>query len=138
MGAWTSLSISYCRGLFLLAGHYNRDLSPCFPSQLLAFRACFKAEFAKGQSIQDLVKMHSSLAASFSDVCTAFSLYLTIPVTVATAERYFSKLKLIKTYLRSAMAQEQLLSIENERARKLDFTSIVNEVAEQKARRVNF
>ena len=36
------------------------------------------------------------------------------------------------------MAQEQLLSIENEQARKFDFTSIVNEVTEQKARRVNF
>ena len=91
-----------------LADHYNRDLSPCFPSQLIAFRACFKAEFAKGPSIKDMAKIlivdHSSLAPSFSDVCTAFFLYLTIPVTVATAERSFSKLKLIKTYLRSAMA----------------------------------
>ena len=72
-----------------------------------------------------LIVDHSSLAASFSDVCTACFLYLTIPVSVATAERSFSKLKLIKTYLRSAMAQERLsglaiLSIENERVRKLD------------------
>ena len=51
-----------------------------------------------------LIVDHSSLAPSFSDVCTAFFLYLTIPVTVATAERSFSELKLIKTYLRSAMA----------------------------------
>ena len=29
----------------LLADHYNRDISPCFPSQLHAFRACFKIEF---------------------------------------------------------------------------------------------
>ena len=49
--------------------------------------------------------------------------------------------KLIKTNLRSAMGQERLsglaiLSIENDRARKLDFTTIVNEFAEQKTRKV--
>ena len=28
-----------------LADHYNRDVSPCSPSQLHTFRACFKTEF---------------------------------------------------------------------------------------------
>ena len=50
-------------------------------------------------------KEKEDLDAHNSNVCTAFFLYLTIPVTVATAERLFSKLKLIKTSLRSAMAQ---------------------------------
>ena len=69
-----------------------------------------------------MVKMllidHSSLAATFNDVCTAFFLYLTIPVTVVTKDQSFSKLKL-KTNLRGAMGQERLsgltvLSIEND------------------------
>ena len=70
-------------------------------------------------------------------------LFLTIHVTVATAERSFSKLKLIKNYLRSTMGQERLvglaiLSIESERARKTDILKIVDDFAERKARRVPF
>ena len=45
-------------------------------------------------------------------------MHMTVPVTVATAERPFSKLKLIKNFLQSSMSQERLsglaqLSIEN-------------------------
>ncbi|KAJ4938896.1 hypothetical protein JOQ06_028362 [Pogonophryne albipinna] len=130
-----------------LADPYSRDLSPSFPVQLLAFRACFKTEIAKEPSVKDMTKMlivdHSSMTATFSEVCTALLLYLTIPVTVATAERSFSKLKLIKTYLRSSMGQERLrglatLSIENSRARKLDLSSVVDDFAERKAGKINF
>ena len=34
-----------------LADHSNRDLSPCFLSQLHAFRACFKTEFVMQQHL---------------------------------------------------------------------------------------
>ena len=36
---------------------------------------------------------------------------MTIPATVASAERFFSKLKLVKNYLRSAMSQAQLVDL---------------------------
>jgi len=56
---------------------------------------------------------------------------LTIPVTSASAERSFSKLKLIKIYLRNTMTQNRLsglamLSIENEIASELNFDSIID------------
>ena len=41
---------------------------------------------------------------SFSSVYIAFRIMLTIPVRVASAERSFSKLKLIKSYLRSTIS----------------------------------
>ena len=67
-------------------------------------------------------------------------MYMTVPVTVAGAERFFSKLKLIKNFLRNFMSQMRpsglaLLSIENERAKNSDFRKIIQQFASAKARR---
>ena len=70
------------------------------------------------------------------------TIYITVPVTVAI-ERSFSKLKLIKNFLRSSMSPERLsslalLSIENEQAKNLDFRKVIQQFASAKARRQNF
>ena len=59
---------------------------------------------------------------------------MTVPVTVGTAERFFSKLKLIKKFLRSSMSQERLsdlalLLIENEQAKNFDFRKVIQQFA---------
>ena len=64
-------------------------------------------------------------------VCTAYMMYMTVPVSVATAERSFSKLKLMKNFLRSSMSQERLsdlalLSIKKKRAKNLEFRKIIH------------
>ena len=43
---------------------------------------------------------------SFPNAYIAYKILLTIPVTVTSAKRRFSKLKLIKSYLRSTMSQD--------------------------------
>ena len=68
---------------------------------------------------------------------------LTIPVTVASAERSFSKLKLIKSYIRSAMSQERLsglviLSIEKEMLKKLKYKKLISNFTSQKGRKIDF
>ena len=62
---------------------------------------------------------------------------------MATAERSFSKLKLIKTYLRNIMQDDRLsglavLSIEHAEARKLDVSKIIDDFASRKVRRRKF
>ena len=77
----------------------------------------------------------------FPNAWNAYRVLLTIPVTVASTERRFSKLKLIKNYLRSTMSQERLnglaiLSIEKEMIDKHENESIINNFAAKKARRM--
>ncbi|KAL9661282.1 hypothetical protein QQ045_026106 [Rhodiola kirilowii] len=75
--------------------------------------------------------------------CLAYRIMLTVPVSVASAERSFSKLKILKSYLRSTMSQERLnalalISIEHEFLEKLDYDSLIDDFASKSARRSMF
>ena len=127
-----------------LAKIYSADLSSNFPCELLSFHKILRGEISKLDMVKDFAELliikHSSIMASIPDVSTVFKIFLTLPVTVASAERSFSKLKLIKNYLRSTMAQDRLsglsiLSIENVHARSLDLSQIVKQFAEKNAKR---
>lgn len=51
------------------------------------------------------------MSCNYLEVLEAFIILLTLPVTVTTADRLFSKLKIIKNYLRNSIGQNQLSNI---------------------------
>lgn len=80
---------------------------------------------------------------TFPNVFVSLRMLLTLPVSVASGERSFSKLKLIKTYLRSTISQERLsglatMAIENDLLNQMDTDDILNEFAKMKARKISF
>jgi len=99
----------------------------------------------KGTSpLQVLQKILSnSVGNVYSNVAIALRIMLTLPVTTATAERSFSKLKLIKNYLRTTLDQEKttnlaIISIEHEIVDEMDFDDIIDTFADLKSRKINF
>jgi hypothetical protein len=82
-------------------------------------------------------------ADCYPNVTVAYRILLTVHVSVASVERSFSKLKLLKNYLRSTMSQERLnglamCSIEKDILDTIDFNTILNDFASRNARRSNF
>ncbi|XP_042387582.1 zinc finger MYM-type protein 1-like [Zingiber officinale] len=79
----------------------------------------------------------------FPNVMIAYRILLTIPVTVASAERSFSKLKLIKSYLRTTMTQDRLnglaiLCIEKNILENIEYDDIIDDFAFKSASRRHF
>ena len=79
-------------------------------------------------------------ADCYPNISIAYRILFTMHVTVASAERSFSKLKLLKNYLRSAMSQERLnglatLCIEKKLLDEIDTNSIIDDFASRNVRR---
>jgi hypothetical protein len=79
-------------------------------------------------------------ADCYPNISIAYRILFTMPVTVASAERTFSKLKLLKNYLRSVMSQERLnglatLCIEKKLLDEIDIEAIINDFAAANVRR---
>jgi hypothetical protein len=77
----------------------------------------------------------------FPNAAIAYRILLTIPVTVASAERSFSKLKLLKTYLRSTMTQERLndlaiIALESRILEKIDYEHIIEDFISKNTKRM--
>ena len=76
----------------------------------------------------------------YPNVSIAYRILLTVPVTIASAERSFSKLKLLRNCLRTTMLQERLnglamCSIEKDILDNIDLDTIINDFASRNARR---
>ena len=76
----------------------------------------------------------------YPNIFVAYRILFTIPITVASAERSFSKLKLLKNYLRSTMSQERLnglatLCIEKKLLDDVNIEAIIDDFASRNVRR---
>eukprot|EP00102_Acyrthosiphon_pisum_P010539 XP_008178884.1 PREDICTED: zinc finger MYM-type protein 1-like [Acyrthosiphon pisum] len=109
---------------------YNDDISSDFTRQLLCLRGLLNTNI---QTIKDLALfiVKNDFCTTYCDVITACIIYISLPVTIATAERSFSKLKLIKNYLRNSMGQDRLsnisiLNIERNVTNQVDLEKIIS------------
>ena len=93
------------------------------------------------QLLQNMFSLSLKLTTLFPNVCIALRIFfLSMPASVAFGERSFSKLKLVKKFLRTTTVQERLdylarLSIETDLTQRCNFNEIIFSFAKQKARR---
>ncbi|XP_022873874.1 uncharacterized protein LOC111392707 [Olea europaea var. sylvestris] len=97
-------------------------------SKLQVLRCYLQSEATRAIEVLQYLKR---LNVYFSNAYIAYKILLIIPVTVTSIEKGFSKLKLIKTYLRSTMSQERLngltmLSIEKEMVKQLNYSDLID------------
>ncbi|XP_077306124.1 zinc finger MYM-type protein 1-like [Lithobates pipiens] len=104
-------------------------------------------EFKKCNGALDLFQLFvdNNLAHVFRETVTLLKILITTPMTTAEAERCFSTLKRIKTFLRNSMTQERLnalamLSMEKRVVTEMtDFNQkVIEKFASQKERRAKF
>jgi hypothetical protein len=101
----------------------------------------FLREFIKENmgpiEVLNFLKMHDC----FPNASIAYRVLLTIPVTVASAERSFSKLKLLKSYMRTTMTQQRLndlatISLESEILEKISYEDIIEDFISKNPKRM--
>ena len=78
----------------------------------------------------------------FPNASIAYRVLLTIPVTVASAERSFSKLKLLKSYMRTTMTQERLnylatIALEDDMLEQINYEGMIKDFISKNAKRMS-
>ncbi|KAJ1278504.1 hypothetical protein BS78_04G084500 [Paspalum vaginatum] len=114
----------------------DNDLRKCCTTFAEAFSHDNSYDLMSAPEILQFV----TTATCYPNVCVAYRILLTVHVTVASAERSFSKLKLLKNCLRSTMLQERLnglamCCIEKDVLDNIDLDIILNDFASRNARR---
>ncbi|XP_047139140.1 52 kDa repressor of the inhibitor of the protein kinase-like [Hydra vulgaris] len=105
------------------------DVVQEFPS----FRILFKETDTEELNINNVLKflLTNNLCDLYPNITTLYKIYITLPILSPSAERSFSRLKLLKSYLRSTMSEERfsalaLLTTERDLVNDLDLEVVLN------------
>ena len=126
-----------------LLKQYPKDLGDELTDELQSLKLIYSANFGeKTLSPWDLLNAikTSNLENLFPNLTVALRIFITIPATVASAERSFSVLKRVKNVLRSTMCQNRLsslgvLAVEKELAKNTNLDAVIDDFAMKKARK---
>ncbi|XP_059148433.1 uncharacterized protein LOC131935795 [Physella acuta] len=82
----------------------------------------------------------NDLCSMYPNLATLYRIFLTLPISSAGVERSFSRLKLLKTYIRSTMNEDRLsslalITIERQLASDVDLKDVIDHFAKMKPRR---
>jgi hypothetical protein len=125
-----------------LVQRYPKDLDE-LTDELQSLKLIYSANFGeKTLSPMDLLNAIKTLKLEnlFPNITVALRIFITIPATVASAERSFSVLKRVKNVLRATMCQDRLsslgvLAVEQELAKNTNLDCVINDFATKKARK---
>lgn len=132
-----------------LVDSYNEDLDEELGNEVVQFKNFsnqFKNEYEKSEKQVSKerwmyqIMLENNVKDCFPNVEVTLRMYLSLMVTNCSAERSFSKLKLIKNRLRTSMTEDRLnflalLSIEHDILRQVNHENIINAFITEKLRR---
>lgn len=130
-----------------LQKYYHDDLASTFSNECVHFRS-FLLTLPSDDLPNTALKMYSMIKKNnyqdlYPYVEIALRIFLSCPISNCSAERSFSVLKRVKSYLRSRTTDERLnclavLTIESDLTQQLNYDDIIDTFANEKARRKHF
>jgi hypothetical protein len=124
-----------------LCAAFPKDLED--PDALLAEMEVVGGSIEKSgaKNLREAARLLKDNRLFYPNLAKAYQLALTIPISVASNERSFSKLRLVKSYLRSTMKEDRLdalmiLASSPDILDNLEIDNVANSWSNLKARRV--
>lgn len=125
--------------LNIFANHYSAHID----TFLLVSQINSAKVFLQQKKQEDLIEVYTalnSLPIAFSELLAILRILLTIPVTTASNERFFSVLNNVKNYLRTTTGDSRLSSLllmatEKNMVKSFDLEELVNDFGHMKHRR---
>ncbi|CAK9834264.1 Transposable element Tcb1 transposase [Anthophora retusa] len=105
----------------------------------ISFQSITQVNYSALDAMKYIIK--NNLSEAYPNLLIALQIMLTTSATVTSAERSFSRLKLIKNYLRSSISQDRftslaILSIESEVANSINFHGVIRFCGKKKVKKI--